>query len=414
MPTYDLRSLPVRVRLMQLIDYYAGIPLCLGVSAWHAVTSVIAPRPPKEPKKIVFIELSEMGSAFLAYSSLMLATQRVGRENVYFLIFEKNRESVDLLGVIPKENVITISDKNFPAFATGALKALAKMRSIGIDTTLDLELFSRATSLLSYLSGAVNRVGFDNFTDEGLYRGSFITHRVMLNNHQHIALNFLALVQALTVDRTELPMLKENVTPLMMDLPHINPTPEEREDMWKRICAVNPKLTTDSKLVILNPDPGLLALRGWPVDRYAALAKKLLEKDPDLFIAVMGLPRSSSFSKAIFPPEYNDRCLDLCGKTKDLKEVTTLFHFARVLVTNDSGPGHLASLSKVPAVVLFGPESPEKYGPLGDFVTTLFANFSCSPCYSPANHRHSICTNNRCLQAISLDQVYNATAKHLS
>ena len=120
----------------------------------------------------------------------------------------------------------------------------------------------------------------------------------------------------------------------------------------------------------------------------------------------MGLPRSSSYAAKVFPEELAERCIDFCGKTRNLKDVTTLFSFAKLLVTNDSGPGHLASLSKIPAVVLFGPESPKKYGPLGDTVRSLFANFSCSPCYSPANHRYSICTNNRCLQAITVDTVY--------
>lgn len=399
---------------MQQIDYYVGIPLCFGLSVVRRLKNVILPETSPDPKKILFIELSEMGSAFLAHSSLALAVEKVGRENVYFLIFEKNRESVDLLGIIPTENVITIPDKSFSVFAVGALKALAKIRALNIDTSLDLELFSRATSLISYLCGAKNRVGFDNFTDEGLYRGNFITHRVMLNNHQHIALNFLALVEALKADRSELPMLKADVSPLMRELPHIIPSEIEKSEMWGLLKKECPSLTESNKIVIMNPDPGLLELRGWPVASYMALVEKLIESDPAIIVVLMGLPRSSSYASKVFPQKHIDRCVDFCGKTRDLKDVTTLFHFAKLLVTNDSGPGHLASLSRVPAVVLFGPESPEKYGPLGEKVTSVFANYSCSPCYSPANHRYSLCTNNRCLQAISVARVYTECLKYLN
>lgn len=398
---------------MQQIDYFAGIPLCFMLSTGRALKNLVLPEKTCAPRKILFIELSEMGSAFLAYSSLVRAVEKVGRENVYFLIFEKNRESVDLLGIIPEENVITIEDSDFTAFAAGTIKALWKVRSLGIDTSLDLELFSRATSLMSYLSGAKNRVGFDNFTDEGLYRGRFITHRVLLNNHQHIALNFLALVESLYSDRTELPMLKANVAELMRPLPHIVPSEAERAEMWGRIGLEYPSVSERSKIVVINPDPGLLALRGWPVSYYRELCSRLLAHDPSVVILLMGLPRSSSYAEAVFPPEFRGRCVDFCGRTKNLRDVTTLFYFAKLLITNDSGPGHLASLARVPALVLFGPESPEKYGPLGDSVTSLFANFSCSPCYSPANHRHSICTNNRCLQAITVDTVFKACLKHL-
>lgn len=398
---------------MQQIDYFAGIPLCFGLSLLRRVKNLALPEVLPEPKKILFIELSEMGSAFLAYSSLALAVEKVGKENVYFLIFEKNRESVDLLDIIPRENVITIPDKDFITFALGTLKALAKIRSLGIDTSLDLELFSRATSLISYLSGAKNRVGYDNFTDEGLYRGNFLTHRVMLNNHQHIALNFLALVEALKSDRSELPMLKADVSPLMRDLPHIVPNDTEKNEMWNLLKKEYPSLSETNKIVIINPDPGLLELRGWPVASYRILVEKLLDEDPDMIVALMGLPRSSSYAAKVFPERHKARCIDFCGKTRNLKDVTTLFFFAKLLITNDSGPGHLASLARIPAVVLFGPESPEKYGPLGNTVTSVFANFSCSPCYSPANHRYSLCTNNRCLQAITVPRVHSECLKYL-
>lgn len=405
----------MRIRLMQLIDYWVGIPICAALSVWDKLIRLLPwPVKPFPVRKILFIELSEMGSAFLAYSVLTRAVEKVGKENVYFLIFEKNRESVDLLELIPRENVITISDSSFIAFACGALAAIAKLQSLRIDTCLDLELFSRATAILSYLSGASRRVGFDKFTEEGLYRGSFITHRVFLNNHQHIALNFLALLRALEVDNHELPLVKENVSPLLLPLPQVESTSQENVEMKGKILKLVPNLSTRHKIVVLNPDPGLLTLRGWPLERYKLLAEKILQSDPSTILFCMGLSRSSYFAELIFPANYKDRCINFCGHTASLKEVITLFQHSHLLVTNDSGPGHLAALAGIPAIVLFGPESPVKYAPLGDKITTLFANLSCSPCYSPANHRHSICTNNRCLQAISVDEVLTATQKYLN
>lgn len=396
----------MQVRLMQKIDYFAGIPLCAGLSAWNKIRSLAFSQSKIEPKRVLFIELSEMGSAFLAYPTLKKAVERFGRENVFFLIFEKNRESVDLLEILPYENVITIPDNSFLTFSLGTLKALYKIRTLGVDTAIDMELFSRATSIISYLSGAVIRVGFDNFTDEGLYRGDLRTHRVLLNNHLHISHNFLALLEALDSDQSELPQIKKNVSFLMCDLPHLTPTQAEREKVWDKLAERSSRLSKDSKLIVMNPDPGLLSLRGWPVERYKELAEKLLSEHSDAFIICMGLPRSSSYAEMIFPSTMKDRCIDFCGGTSNLREVITLFNMSYLLITNDSGPGHLASLARVPAVVLFGPESPAKYCPLGDKVRSLFAGLACSPCYTAANHRHSICTNNRCLQAISVDEVH--------
>ncbi len=57
---------------------------------------------------------------------------------------------------------------------TDALDAVRALRKIHIDTVLDCELFSRVSAILSYLTGARRRVGFERHTQEGLYRGSFI------------------------------------------------------------------------------------------------------------------------------------------------------------------------------------------------------------------------------------------------
>ena len=355
-----------------------------------------------------------MGSAFLAYPMLKRAAERFGREHVFFLIFTKNRESVDLLDVIPYENVITISDKNFIAFALGTIKALLQIWKARIDTTMDMELFSRATAIISLLSGAQTRIGFDNFTDEGLYRGNFISHRVMLNNHQHISLNFLALLEALDADPTELPQLKKNVSGLMCDLPHIVPSDDEQAYIWSKLTELAPSLTKQHELIVINPDPGLLALRGWPVERYKAVVERLLAERPQCYIVLMGLKRSGSYASVVFPALTHERCINFCGVTRNLRDVITLFNMSKLLLTNDSGPGHLATLSRVNAIVLFGPESPQKYGPLGSTVTSLFANLNCSPCYSPANHRYSICKNNRCLQEISIEQVMTTARGYLN
>ena len=81
---------------------------------------------------------------------------------------------------------------------------------------------------------------------------------------------------------------------------------------------------------------------------------------------------------------------------------------ADVLVTNDSGPGHFASLTPVHAIVLFGPETPRLFGPLAPATTVIWKEMVCSPCVSVFNHRLSPCRNNVCMQSITVDEVYHA------
>ena len=88
-----------------------------------------------------------------------------------------------------------------------------------------------------------------------------------------------------------------------------------------------------------------------------------------------------------------------------LGQLTVLYSIASLMVTNDSGPGHFSSITKLPTFVLFGPETPSLYGSLGNS-TPIYAGLACSPCVSAANHRKTPCTDNKCLQAITVDQVF--------
>jgi len=76
-----------------------------------------------------------------------------------------------------------------------------------------------------------------------------------------------------------------------------------------------------------------------------------------------------------------------------------------VLVTNDCGPGHFASLTDVDSIVLFGPETPVVFGPLGPRSQAVTAGLACSPCMNVYNHRFSPCVHNACMHAISVDEV---------
>jgi len=87
-----------------------------------------------------------------------------------------------------------------------------------------------------------------------------------------------------------------------------------------------------------------------------------------------------------------------------------LYCLADVLVTNDSGPAHFASLTPIRTVTLFGPETPLLFAALTPRNKPLWAGIACSPCVSAVNNRQSACTNNVCMQRISVEQVFEAVA----
>src|SRR5262249_56033600 len=94
-------------------------------------------------------------------------------------------------------------------------------------------------------------------------------------------------------------------------------------------------------------------------------------------------------------------------------EFAALYAHATLMGTNDPGPAHFAAATGLPTIVLFGPETPKLYQPLGNS-RAIYAGLACSPCVSAHNHRKTACTDNVCMRAINVDEVYAAVKGVLS
>src|ERR1044071_1047739 len=172
----------MRVQTMRNIDYFIGVPLCFLASLVQSVLNLCRRARHAQPHKVLFIELSEMGSIILADPAMQKLKKATGAE-LHFLIFASSKDSVQLLHTIPAHNVRTIRADHWLTLAVDVLRYMVWTRQQGIDTVIDLELFSRFTALLTFLSGALNRVGFYAYHHEGLYRGALLTHKVSYNPH---------------------------------------------------------------------------------------------------------------------------------------------------------------------------------------------------------------------------------------
>src|SRR5580658_4255029 len=111
MLTLQVKLFSSKVALLQAIDYRVGVPVCWMLTLLRRVGRIFTPeksRTDDPVKKILFVKLAEQGSTVLAYDAFKTAGKKVGRENIYLLVFEENRFIADLLELIPRENVLTI------------------------------------------------------------------------------------------------------------------------------------------------------------------------------------------------------------------------------------------------------------------------------------------------------------------
>lgn len=403
------------VDTMRTIDHRVGVPLCAlftpVVMLIDWITRLFAGKP-AIPRKVLFIELSEMGSAIIV-DPAMRATQARGAE-IFFLIFKSNRASLSLLNTVPPDNVFTIDSSSVVTLALDTLKFLFWARTRKIDTVIDLELFSRFTALLTGLCGARRRVGYHIFHGEGLWRGNMLTHKVHYNPHIHIAKNFLSLIHAAFSSAQETPYSKIHISDEEIKIARAVIEPAVRQNVLTRIEQLAQEALCEFQhgvhpLFLVNPNASeLLVQRRWAPERFSALIVELNRKWPESLILITGSPAEFEYVENVRRSSRVDSALNFAGQVK-FSELPALYSLADVMVTNDSGPGHFSSVTGLHTVVLFGPETPALYGSLGKSIP-ITAQLACSPCVSAANHRKTPCSDNVCMQAISVNQVMEKVA----
>jgi ADP-heptose:LPS heptosyltransferase len=390
---------------MRLVDAWLGLPACVLLTAMRKLAAPFWRRQARPVKRILLVKLAEQGSTVLADAAMRRAVERVGEGNVYFLVFEQNRGILDAMGVIPEENVVAIRANSILGALFSTLAALRRVRRLRIDAAIDLEFFARSTAILSFLSGAPIRVGLHAYTGDGPWRGDLMTHRIGYSPHVHTSQLFRAQVDAVDQPAERFPAFDYR-PPEIHELPRGQFAPNPAEVDQVRAVVREVTAIDSPRLVLLNANcSDLLPLRKWNLENYVQLARRLLEHDQDLRIAFTGAPAEAAPVERLVEAIGSNRCVSMAGRTT-MRQLLVLYGLAELLITNDSGPAHFASLTPIDVITLFGPETPRLFGVLSERSHVVWARTACSPCVSAYNNRVSKCMDNVCMQRITVDEVF--------
>lgn len=408
----------MKISTMRFLDQWVGIPLCgiaqllAGSIKRHKLTQTKLEHP------ILIIHLSEMGAMVLAQPAIQELRRRLPNTPLYFLGFPPVTELLATLKVVPQTQLLTIDPSSLSSLISSGLKVLKKLRSLQLGGVIDCEGFSRASALLSFLACPHGfRLGWHPYSIPHLYRGNLLTHRVQYNSHQHASQAYLTLVDALWADPSQEPFPQQSPTsalPPQTPLPFaFNCQADEADLNYIDSQLKEYAVAKDSELIIVNPNSSdMLPLRRWPLENYAAVLRELRKKRPQLAIVVTGT--SSEHQGAVKLKELLPEMpiYDFTGRTT-LPQLLALYKRCRLLLTNDSGPAHLASIVELPSVVLYGPETPALFSPLGNKTKILYKNWLCSPCVSPYNGKNSLCKSGACLRSITVEEVVQTALEQL-
>jgi len=395
------------VNVLRFLDKFIGIPLCFLLTVYRKVTCLFKYHPSNDPQKFLFIKLSEMGSTVFLYPTISELYQLYPKAEIFFIVFKNNKDILDELNFTQDSNIYTVNTDSIFKIIVSGFHIVKTLRKKSIDTCFDMDFFSRLSSVLAFLICKGNRVGFHCFNNEGLFRGNLLTHRVMYSPHIHTSAAFFSLLKA-SLDKTANKDLyyKGFIDVSQFKLPDYMPSKMSLYAIKQKLKIQG--LDVDNykgQVVIVNPNASeIIPLRKWPLENFIHFCTSLLKKRSRLTIVLIGSSCEQKDAIHIQNCVNSKRCINLVGQTS-IKELLALYTIADMMLSTDSGPAHFASLTKLPEIVLFGPETPQLFKPLGHECKCLYANFACSPCVSVFNAKKSPCRDNLCLKAISVERV---------
>jgi heptosyltransferase-2 len=238
---------------------------------------------------------------------------------------------------------------------------------------------SLRAAIIARLSGARERIGYD--TDA---RGLLLTHRLPFPpriSHQLRDYDALLSSRAIAPD---------------LAAPRIVPSAKALEAAAQALSAASLR---DTRPVLLAPGAAFSWTKRWPARKFGGLARALSDLAVPCALAIG--PGEEPLAAEVVSASGRD--LAVLGASLDPEQLAALLSLARLVVSNDSGPMHLAAAVGTPVVAFFGPTDPGRTGPIGSSSRTLDRYVFCSPCYlKTCPFRHE------CMEEIGVEEAMRA------
>jgi len=380
---------------LQRVDRDLGPLLCAALEPLRLARR--RRREPEEVRSVLAVKFWGLGSLTLLGPSLRRLRERHPRARIDLLTLEGNAAFARRLPIL--REILTLDLGGGPLrIARDLLGLVLELRRRRYDLLVDFEFFARFSAALAFLSGARWTAGF---WAPNVYRGRFHDVRIPFNRYRHVAQNFRALAGG------------EDGGPVgPQDLLRPRIGREARARVARLLARRG--LNGDRPLVVVNPNAGDLALeRRWPADHFVALADRLARAATVVWIGAPGeRAYVESLRSRLREPESTH---DFAG-ILSVEELLVVLERADLLVTNDSGPLHLASPLGTPTIAMFGPETPVLYAPLNPRARVFYRPPPCSPCINVHENKMLSCTFSQaiCLSEIRPAEVAEAAERSLA
>jgi lipopolysaccharide heptosyltransferase I len=340
--------------------------------------------------RILMVRLSSIGDLVHTLPVLSVLRRRFPDATIDWLVETRHR---DVLLSNPDVNELVEVDTfawRKRLFAPSTWRAIAasirEIRTRDYDVVFDFQGTIKS-SVAARLAKSPRHVGFATSAIKEKAAGLFYSEQVSVNGQpQHVIDRHLRLLAAVEIDSGE------RCFPIVVP------------DAMNEAASENLASLGLSDYVILNPGASW-ATKRWGAENFGALAVAI-ENEWRLPSLVIWGPGEEDAARRIVDSSGGSAKLAPATGVRDL---IPYIRRARLFVSGDTGPMHLASASGVPVVGIFGPTDPARNGPFGTGDVVVWKNVPCSPCYK---HR---CPgyDEVCMTSIEVDDVLEAIRRRL-
>jgi ADP-heptose:LPS heptosyltransferase len=380
----------MRRRVLRIFDKTAGPAIILGLAALARLGRLLGRRAPvgSEPRTFLAIKMVGLGDTALMLTPLRALRRRFPGAIICALTTPL---SSGILKGQPIDEVIVYDALSPARGVLGFGRLVRLLRSRRFDCVIDFEQHFLLSAVICFLTGAPMRVGFQF---QGGLRRLMFTHPVEIDPDCHMVDSFTGLLAPLGV-----------VAPRVKVLEGIRTADADEAGVaaWLRAQGIGP----DDLLVGIHAGTGPRApSRRWAKGNFAEIIRRL-RGTLGAKVVLTGTADESALAGELAALAGRDGIANSAGVFAPLA-VAALAKRCGLFISNDTGVMHIAAAVGTPTVGLFGPQSPQRYAPVGPRCAYVYKPRPCSPCVQIHKGEVRACADAECIRSIGVDDVWAA------
>ncbi|MEK6715195.1 MAG: glycosyltransferase family 9 protein [Candidatus Omnitrophota bacterium] len=387
----------MKLSFMRDIDDNLGVVICKFLWLIVKIKGLFIPSrrdaDPRAVKMILCQKYFGMGTILHAIPLIKGLRNHYPNAKIIFMTLKEQESVVRVCNLA--DEVLTIRLNNIFIFIKDVITNLSYLVRMNIDISIDLEFFSKFSMIISLLSMADIRVGLHQ---KRIRPGGIMTHNVYYNHYKHIKDIYFAF---------------NTVLGISYDKKYFESTLSSFKKLYENKLRERFGLNGATPIIAINVNASdLFKFRCWPAENFIEMIQLLLRHYPQNYYILIGGKHDYEYVQGVYDKiENKDGHLINCAGQTNIEELFALIEMSMLVISNDSGPMHIASLYNVNLAAFFGPETPVVFGPINKNSVVFYSkDLYCSPCLCVYDSKKSLygeeCYENSCLTNIKPKEVF--------